>query len=360
MTNFTRDSCGHIIKAFLLSPLNRKAFDSFFGICYQSTVGYLRYLKAKGFQLPHELKAEGNPFGDLAIDLLGTFLHSNRDRPFPVIFGYFNKLGYAQPREADPDDLLHCFTVLLRGHIRQQLARLKVQQAPQVDHLKRRFKEILKDVRFKILPKSSGEEWISLAQHCDDRREGRPPLLYNDLLQIVEKAYLNSRSRTDWCLDIFKLVNEATQYQNLVKKHELLTAIVSVNSKYVEADGLQPVCLPTPKEALLTKTIEEAIAETLSWLKESVLDRFIHNVRIDSEEAERFQQAAEKYLSDLAHTGQTDSLPEYFREVMPEGKRITYLSDYKYVFETTINQAVENFKDRLKKKSTVLKYRDYF
>jgi len=370
MTSSISDSCGRIVRAFLISPLNRKTFDSFFKTCYSHTLGYLRYLKAKGFQLPLEHRSDGDPFGDLAIDLLGTFLRSTKDKPFPIVFDYFKKVGISDPDQADPDDIYHHFTLLLRGHIRQQLSRLKAQQDPQIDHLKRRFKEILIAPRFGSMQGSSGEECLFLIQHSRNLRGGnrsqaRPstsklPIPYDELLQIVERAYLKSTSRTAWCLNIFELLNETTEYQNLVKKHELLAAIVSVNAKYIDADGLQPTGLPTAENALLMRDIEEAIAQTLVWLGETVLSGFVRKGRINGDEAERFRAASERYLSDLAHTGETDPIPQYFREVMPESEHDRYLSEYKYIFETTINDAVEDFKERLKKKTTVLKYRDYF
>lgn len=361
MTSSISDSCGRIVRAFLVSPLNRKTFDSFFKTCYSHTVGYLRYLKAKGFQLPLEHRSDGDPFGNLAIDLLGIFLHSTKEKPFPIVFDYFNKVGVSDPNQADPDDIYHHFTVLLRGHIRRQLSRLKAQQDPQIDHLKRRFKEILIAPRFGSMQGSSGEECLFLTQHNHDlRRDNKLPIPYDELVQVVERTYLKSRSRTAWCLNIFELLNEAIEYQNIVKKHELLAAIISVNAKYIDADGLQPTGLPTAENALLVREVEEAIAQTLAWLGETVLSDFVRKGRINSDEAQKFKAASERYLSDLAHVGETDPIPQYFREVMPKSEHDRYLNDYKYIFETTINDAVEDFKERLKKKTTVLKYRDYF
>jgi hypothetical protein len=360
MTSSISDSCGCIVKAFLLNPFNRKAFNNFFKTCYSHTMGYLRYLKVRGFQLPLDHIADGDPFGDLTIDLLGAFLHSTKENPFPIVFDYFNKVGVSDPDQADPDDIYHHFTVLLRGHIRQQLSRLRAQQDPQLDHLKRRFKEILKDPRFGSTQKSRGDEYLFLTQYSRDLRGDKSPLPYDGLVQVVERAYLKSRSRTAWCLNIFELLNKATEYQNLVKKSELLSAIISVNAKYADIDGLQPTHLPPPENALLMRDIEEAISQTLAWLEESVLGTFVRKSRINSDEAERFRAAAEQYLSDLAHAVETDLIPQYFREVMPENCRHRYLKDYKHVFETTIKKAVENFKECLKKKTTILKYRDYF
>jgi len=324
-------------------------------------MGYLRYLKVKGFQLPLEHRADGDPFGDLAIDLLGTFLQSTKDKPFPIVFDYFKKAGVSDSDKADLDELHHHFTVLLRGHIRQQLSRLKAQQDPQIDHLKRRFKEILIAPRFGSMQKSGSEDHLFLSQHRHDLRRGNKlPIPYDELLQIVERAYLKSTSRAAWCLNIFELLNEAIEYQNIVKKHELLATIVSVNAKYIDADGLQPTGLPTAENALLVREVEEAIAQTLAWLGETVLSGFVRKGRINSDEAQKFKAASERYLSDLALVGETDPIPQYFREMMPESEHARYLNDYKYVFETTINDAVEDFKERLKKKTTVLKYRDYF
>ncbi|MEW5995414.1 MAG: hypothetical protein AB1744_13610, partial [Candidatus Zixiibacteriota bacterium] len=141
------DKCpkGGLIAAFLKHPLNRRLFDRFFRLCCDETAGYLRYLRARGFRLPLDLSSDTDGLQNLAIDLLGTFLASPGGRPFPILMDYFKKTVRSELTQPDPAQLYHRFRALLHGHIRQERTRLFAAQDPQIENLKRRFKETLKE-----------------------------------------------------------------------------------------------------------------------------------------------------------------------------------------------------------------------
>jgi hypothetical protein len=301
-------------------------------------------LTAKGYRLPFEHKVGGDPVSDLTIDILGTFLHSTKDQSFPVVFNYFRKFGITDPGLSDSVELYNHFTVLIRGFIRQEIYRIAGQQDPQIDHLKRRFKEILKRPDFTTTKTNPDlAEVVFLSGNAQNLRQEKTPVSYDELLAIAEQAYSMDQPRSQWCRRIFELLNENENMQNFVKKHELLRAVVAVNLKYIDADGLIPSGLPSPEGDFTIKAAEKALEQTLVWLGEAVLKELVRKGRLTENEAGKFKTAALWYLSDLVYSAQTDPIPQYFREAMPEDSHERYLKDYKYLFETTLNKALEYF-----------------
>ena len=338
------------LKRFLERPHSRARFDAFFGLCYRHVLGYLGCLKTRGYQMPLEPKADRNPLADLAIDILGSLLQSTKEQPFTIIFDHYHRIGIVDFRQADPVILYDHFRSLLGGFVRQELSRLRKEADPQLDHLKRRFKDTLKPSDYTAF-RSDGDptEYVCLTQHNHDSRENYALISREELAVLVEDAFHRSRNRKQWCRAIFESLNDTTTVRNCIRKHELLAAVIAVNMKYVDVDGPGASRLPGANQGIVETAICEANKQTIVWLRDSVLQGFIEKERMTTEVAERFASAAERYLLDLAHSGDTDALPVYFREVMPETEHDRYLKEYKYLFETTISKAEEDFKKRLKK-----------
>ena len=345
-----KSSDHEVVKRFLEEPRSRERFDAFFKLCYRHVLGFLGYLKARGFPLPIEQKSDGDPLSDLAIDILGPFLQSSGNRPCVLVFDFFRRQGITDLKSADSAELYDLFRSLLFGFTRQELSRLRKETDPQLDHLKRRFKDVLKGSEYVTYFTGNDRiEYIKLANDETDKHDNRPMILYDRLMALVEDMYHKSKSRKEWCRNIFNALNAATTVQNCLKKHELLSAVVAVNMKYVEVDALVPSYSPAADNGILKEAIEIAKKQTLAWLDKNVLRKFVQKGRITAEIADRFRDAAERYLSDLAHSPGVDLLPVYFREVMPENEHNRYLKDYKHIFETTIRKAEDDFKKRLRK-----------
>lgn len=310
--------------------------------------------------MPTERQSDSHALADLAMDMLGTFLQSSNEQPYWVVFDYFNRIEIDDIVNTDDDELYHQFRILLQGYVRKELSRLRGGTDPQIHNLKRRFKDVLKEPEY-IVSRIDGNciDLVYLRKHQHNLRDTLPPLSYESLTTIVEKAYLNSTNRKQWCQGVFELVDSHEVCQNLVKKHELLSAAVAVNLRYCDLDGIRPTKLTSPDHGLIVRAINEARSETLDWMRESVLNKYVRKSQITQDEANRFRVAFEQFSTDLAHVGEVDLLPVYFREVMPDDKHDQYLEDYKYVFETAMDSAKEDFLSRLKKKSTLQKYRDY-
>ena len=86
---------------------------------------------------------------------------------------------------------------------------------------------------------------------------------------------------------------------------------------------------------------------TLGWVEKEVMARYVGKQALTPEEARLYLKAVDNYLSDVAATGDADSLPDYFRELLPAETHSRYLKDYKNSFETVINKALEYFKNNL-------------
>jgi len=92
---------GKAIKAFLLNPVDKRTFGTFYSVCFSQTITYLRYLKSRNWKLPIEKSENENPLADLAIDILGPLLQSCPGEPFlsfvTDLFGEQNtKIIYSQ------------------------------------------------------------------------------------------------------------------------------------------------------------------------------------------------------------------------------------------------------------------------
>lgn len=350
-----------ILHNFLKNPLSRKCFDPFFKLCYRQTIGYLRYLGAKGQKLPLDSINPEKAFEDLAIDILGGFFQSRRDKPFHIIFDYYEREGIADFQAPDGEQLFDLFLILLRGFIKKELAKICKQEKPQLDHLKRRFKDILSGASYgSMRSRIQAAEYIYLMKYYDVLRKEAEPVLYEDLIQIVEKAYLDSKTREEWCAGIFKILDQSENFQNFIKKHEILKAVIAVNAKYVELDGIQPSRLPSPNELSVRMAVRDAIPIAIQWSRQNIIQIFLNKGRISPNEAEQFLHAVNNYLNDFGYNGDPDPIPDYYREVMPKNSHLSYLKKHKYIFDSIVNKTLEYFKEILKKNPTIRGFGNYY
>ncbi len=339
---------GAVIRKFLHNPRHQRAFSDFFDLCFRHTKSYLRCLHGRGYQLPIEHKENTDPFKDLTFDILGFFLASPGGEPFPLIFTYFEKECPATDRE-EPENIYHRFTNLLTGFIHQQLSKLSGSSNPQLHYLKRRFKDIITSSSEYTTVLEQKTKYVFLTKNRDNVRSDQPLIPYERLQNLAVEAYFESATRAGWCRKIFELLDEMTEYQNRLAKHELLAAVITANSLYVN-DFLSPFRSPlTPEEVFELTRFETAIEHTAERLQSDVVQKFVKKEKITAVEAKKFVTAAKTYLSDMVFSGETDPLPHYFREVTPPSSHQRYAAEYKYVFETIISKAVNIFGEEIKK-----------
>ncbi len=339
------DEAPDIFKRFLQYP--EKYFRDFFEVCYRLTLGYLHYIQRRGIRLPTDTLAGKQPLNDLALDVLGPFLRSTNQQSFVVIFEYFRNNGIKDFAKADANELYDLFKTLLFGYVKQELRRITHEANPQIENLKRRFSEILEEPNYRA--HSSSDEFICLADESIDLREHLPLISYEQLLVVVEEAYCLSFKRSEWCRRVFERINDLMTVRNCIRKRDLIRAAVVTNSRFAEAHSV-PVYSHTKTDNQLQLTaLMEVKHQTLDWLSANILDRFVRKKQLSAETAEKFKSAADMYLTDFTYSSETDKLPEYFRKVMSPDEHQRYLKEFKYCFETALNEAKDEFVKRVKK-----------
>jgi hypothetical protein len=340
---------GETVNAFLRAPLDRRCFNIFFEECLRQTIYCLNSLRARGYRLPVFGETSAASLRDLAYDILGSLLRTERGkRPFHVVIDYFNSKGIIDPGDTTAEQLGNLMMGLLWGHTRQELFRITGQVDPQKAKLKRRLSDVLDGPIYKTetIP-GSPTEYVSLVANHDNLRLGCPMLSYGGLQRFAESAYLEACNLSQCCTAIFAELDRMAEVQNRLRRHELVSAMVSVVLRYLDTDGFQTPAQSTPEGDFDAGAMDQACKETIGWLVETVISEFIEKGRITREVGGHFALAADHYLIDLSTHGNNDPIPQYFREVMSESEHGKYLETYKYVFETIISRAVEEFRKRL-------------
>lgn len=277
---------GIIIQEFLLEPRNRRKFNRFFALCHSDCIVYLRSLRARGYRLPIDQYPLERLLDDLAMDLLGGFLASKDDRPFYRLATYFQELFGEHISEESPDAIYAAFRELLGGFVRQELVRLRGAVEPQILHLERRLKEVLKSGDFgHMFDDATGEHFVFLQEHVSDLRLRKPVISAEALQNIVWDAFFETTSRTAWILRVFALLNEKTTVRNTVSLNQLIQAAVRVNTFSIELESHIPAGLPTPVDSMVEKAAEQAIADSLNVVQNQLLPQFRAKGRLTLEDS---------------------------------------------------------------------------
>jgi len=346
-------SPGEIVRGFLLEPRARSNFDPFFSLCHSTAIGFLRYCHSRGYTLPLHRADREAAYSDLATTLLGELFRSEPGRPFAPIFDYFDRHDVTDYQSVNDAELHRHFKTLICGFVKRQLFRLRKVENSQAEILKRRIKDILRSPQY-IKLEADYEEPVKVAwrKSAQNLRENAPPAPSELLREVVERAYVESLSRSEWCENIFKALDAEEDYQKAVGLNELLAIIVSVNAEALQELLPRPDEPPTPETEAMRSFLDDLIEQTIGWAKKNVIDDFALQGRIEVPQARAYCRALENYLLDLCHSGETDSMPQYFREVMPPEERDCYLTRHKYMFERVISESIKYFTSRLKEQTT--------
>lgn len=344
---------GEIVRGFLLDPRSRSSFDTFFSLCHSTAMGFLRYCHSRGYSLPLHRADREAAYSDLAVTLIGELFRSEPGRAFAPIFDYFERHHLTNFQSVSGAELYRHFKTLICGFVKRQLFRLRKVENSQAEILKRRIKDILRSREYiKIETDYDEPVKVASAKSAQNLRENAPPVPSERLREVVEQAYVESLSRSEWCENIFKVLDAEDDYENAVGLNELLALMVSVN-----AEALQEL-LPRPNEPVSPETqamrnfLDGLIQRTVGWAEKNVIGDFALQGRIEISHARAYGRALENYLLDLCHSGETDSMPQYFREVMPPDEHNCYAKQHKYMFERVISESVKYFTGRLKEQTT--------
>ena len=346
-----------IISQFLKQPDDKQNIKKLFELSQQLVKAFLIKLKTRGWRLPIHERDENHSISDLAIDILGEFFQSRPHRSFHVIFDYFDRQGMTN-YDKDIEEVYDQYRILLWSFTKQALYRLTNQENPQIANLKRRIKEILKSEEYSRY--GPDKEFVYLGKYENELRDEKDMITKESLNDLVETAYLRSKTRSELCRNIFRFLNDKQEYCNFLRLHDLIESIISINSRHVELDGNGTGNLPDPRSSLRRRVVNEAIDYALGLVKTNEMKHYILKKRIEDLEAAYFLEAARHYLMDKGNDGSTDSIPTYFREVTPANMHKEYLNKYKYIFETIINRADDYFVDYLKKQFIKRKNGHYF
>jgi hypothetical protein len=307
-----------------------------------------------GWKLPLDETDPDRAMVNLLIDILGRLLSPHHGRDYGMIFENLERQGFSDYDAASDEQLEHCLQVQIRGFVKKELSRLTRQEDPQIANLKRRIDETLRDEEYASEDAhSKGQSMIWLRVYKEDLRIDKPLIPYEDLVEIVREQAQENLTRTSWCRAVFDALNELTQYQNRLKRFELFNAMIHVSFELVELEGFQQAHLPTPRQALLQLEFAREKDATIEWLKSGRVAQFRNRDVLTALNVTGLVQAVDRYLTDLTNGGETDSLPQYFRESMPAETHDNYLKDFKHIFETLIRDAEEEFKTRVKKNPTI-------
>lgn len=353
-------SSDSIIKDFLKSPLDSRKFLVFYNLIYRHTLGYVNYLERHGRTMPSETGDRESRLTDLTIDILGAFLRCDKSRPYHIVFDHFEKCGLTDADRATSDELQECLCGLLNGHARQEISKLRGQEDPQISNLKRRFKDILNGSEYVNFGRGTDRiECVHHVESADDLRIDKMPVTGACLEALVDIAYKSSNSRAEWCRNLFEKLNDEKKYQNFIVKHELLSTIVAINCRELEPyDGIAKK-VTGPRDGMLRRLMDSASEHAAERTEQEIVTKFREKGKITEHESAALMAALNAYLSDLCEHGDTDPVPRYFKENMPQEAHARYLNEYKYVFETIVNKSVEYFREFLRKNGTSVGFGDY-
>ncbi|UCC44651.1 MAG: hypothetical protein JSU65_01610 [Candidatus Zixiibacteriota bacterium] len=360
VTDRDKNKSAEVIRAFLGDPLDRKNFDKFFRLCYSETIPCLRRLRAAGWRLPEDQVQQERGLPDIAYDVLGPFFASKGNRPYFVIFDYFERHQLTDYEKTDPDMLLRHFRTLLRGFARKELTLVRGLINPQISNLKRRLRNIFAGDEYlsRVWP---GETYESLYAARNERnlRDSLPPIDWDTMDDLVKEAFTGSRTRPEWCAGVFKLLDEKTESRNALPMHDLISMMVAVNAEYANASSLGTGNIPTPTEQYVNKRVSAALDEAVKLVQSGVLPRFVENGQLSADDAPRLLEACRTYLVDLSSHGSTGKLPGYFMDQKPDLSQSDYLSQYKYILNKAVSRGLEELRQRLRQDMTIWPFGSY-
>jgi len=341
-----------VIRAFLVDPKDRRAFEAFFKLTNKLTVNYLRYLRNRLLQIQNQYSNPDSLLNDIATDILGEFFQSKSGKPFFIIFDYFKRHGITDFDKISDGVLTDHYRNLLFGFCRKKIGHLRGESDPQIANLKRRFHEIISEPPYAIIefPGENGD-YVCLKKKREQISSNRKIIELTQLLDIVRTAFSKSKTRTQLVAKIFEILEDSTEYAPCIKKTDLVIALIEINCSFVD-DIYSDI--PDKYGFEISRVRElgmKYIPEVLDYLKTSHIEKYITKGKLSGEEPAWVINASRAYLEDFLASGSEDSVPTYFREHFPEKFHECYATDYKYIFDTVLPRGkellIENIRNNL-------------
>lgn len=347
------DQAPEVLKRFLMAPIDSERFRDFFEVVYRLTIAGLVYKSNRGYKLPSSSDGASGDISQAAYDVLGALLRRDGEYPYHIIFDYYEKLGISDFAGCDAAVLYDRFRALVLSFVGQELYRMRNQEDPGVAKIKVRISRVLNAPAYAHRTIGERQELIGLSGLPDNGSSGRDLMPYDELLRLVEECYLETTTMELLVRQVFEQLATEKRFSAWVWQHEFTKAVVTVICRHVEIEAPAISCLPTATQLVLQQEIERECVAAIDVVRQDCAGRFVAKGRISEVEANRLVDAARVYLADLANGGATDPIPRYFAEAMPAEAVERYLADYKYIFETIIGKAVEEFREHVRNNSTI-------
>ena len=310
---------------------------------------YLWYLKKCRWPLPLEKASLEDSLNDLAYDVIGSLLASKRNAPNYIIFDYFKRHGITDFEAADEELLKSNMLILLQGFIKRELGEIRKLSDPMAENLRRSVEYSLEKLGAVKCKDTPTHNQIFLKRHETSLRSDKELIPITSLKEIVLRAFNSSKTTPQWCSTVFELLNEREECQNCLVRSDLISMMIKVKSEFVDAYGVIHGTIETTHETHLRILSADALESALNHLKKIEIVQFEQKGRIKAIDSAKLLTACRRYLEDKYLNGGEDSIPTYFRQVMPHVSQQDYLKNYKYVFETLIVNAEERIRELLKR-----------
>lgn len=337
----TDEQLGQLLTRTILCPHDSRAFGKFFTACHYKALIYLSYLSARGWKLPTEKSPGENPLSELALQILDEFLSPHKGKFLYHVVNYFARKGITDFTNICPELLGERFMILLRRFCKQECRRIGQASNPDIAKVRQRFEQILKGEGFQITTlRETGEKLIYAHEHS--ARPERQPITRSRIDDLAREAFSISRNDTELCRKLFNLLDKAKDLKNSLPYYDLLAALVRMRVEISEEGFRSAIGHPlSQRMELAMSEARRARDRAIKRVRETKVAGFITKKSITPDTADRLLAGCANYLGDLIETGFADSIPQYFREVMPEGAFESYAKDYHHVTNTIFSSALE-------------------
>lgn len=338
-----------VVRAFLIDPKERRAFEAFFKLTNRITVGYLRYLQGRIQQIQTQYSNPDSLLNDIATDILGEFFQSKSGKPFFIIFDYFKRHGLTDFDKISDGDLIDHYRNLLFGFCRKKIGHLRGEGDPQVANLKRRFNEIIAERPYLAFKMSGNKiEYVCLEKNRPATLLDKETIGFDQLLEITRKAFSVVKTRTQLVAKIFEILEDYTEYAPFVRKTDLIIALIEINCSFID-DTYSDI--PDKYGFEISRVRElgmKYIPQVLEILHTNYINMYVSKGKLSGEKPVWVINAARAYLEDFLASGSEDSVPSYFREHFPEKYHECYATDYKYIFDTVLPRGKERLIEKIR------------
>jgi hypothetical protein len=334
------DKCeiARTVRAFLVDPASRAAFDDFFELSSRLARSYIALRVRRGtLHVPANEFPQATAIDDCACECLGSLFASKPSRPFHLIIDYFR----SRITDQTPPDRIHALLQgMIAGHIDQELMRFN----PQGVAIRRAILRAMGDNTF-VEVRFGGRDHWALRSTTGSRREHLPAVDDSTLQHFIHTACRSFPDMPERCRSIFDQLNEDDRFQNLLECRRFISAMLRILTDH---DDARPSAESGPRTEYVRRTVRLLAENAIELALDQVLGKQAHKRGFSEDESSAFQRALVNLMNDFTQDGDHDLLPGYFKEAMARCDESAYLQRYKYVWETLVSRCKELLRNMLR------------